>query len=355
MNLVLDAHYPQHPNLNTPAARLVRMMFQEGTNYTGGTYASGDVDRERLWPDAEQFIDQLDTAAAGDQQSNPGAVTKRFRHLLASLPYAPEKDVPSFREMGHAAKRLIAAECCAFMRETSPEEERWEPYRSWAEALTPHDVIVTFNYDLVLERLHLPVVDPMTSKGALDRANVLKLHGSVNWKRSKQGPMGRARYSVTEYDEFVLDCQDYEIGIATPGPSKRSIPEDLRELWDQAITALTRADAIVFVGFRFPPTDAVARSKLLAAITANKEAVNLNLHIVLGPDLGDKDVVRLRGLLESAARRAGRIDLKDYWSERGRAPGDGDYTYQITTHPLWGQDFLSVWTRDELFAQRRWG
>jgi hypothetical protein len=52
------------------------------------------------------------------------------------------------------ARRLVAAECAAFLQHVDPTREQWRPYRRWAASLTPNDTVVTFNYDRVLEMLH---------------------------------------------------------------------------------------------------------------------------------------------------------------------------------------------------------
>jgi hypothetical protein len=240
-----------------------------------------------------------------------------------------------------AARRLIAAECCSFLEEANLDEERWAPYRSWAETLKFPDVILTFNYDRVLETLgRFVIVPPDGSYDNDGKAAVFKLHGSVDWQRLEGPPVNgvKGRYSSTTDPRFALTCADYQIGIATPGPTKRISTKELEAIWDGALAHLKEADAIVFVGYRFPPTDAEAREKLLGAIRENRSSQSgrshhLYLHIVLGPNRADANVERLTGLLGQVMAQAGRIES---------GPVTHTETFSIGVHPLYAEDFFTV-------------
>jgi hypothetical protein len=102
---------------------------------------------------------------------------------------------------------------------------------------------------------------------------------------------------------------------------------------------LREADAIVFVGYRFPPTDAEARKKLLSAIEGNNKGAprhHLKVHIVLGPKLSD-DVERLHGLIEAVLLRAKRT--------QGSPVGRGGRTFEIHAHRMFAEDFFTVWSQ----------
>src|SRR5205823_2681786 len=97
---------------------------------------------------------------------------------------------------------------------------------------------------------------------------------------------------------LALDCGDDELSIAAPGPSKQSLSAGaFQPYWEQAMEALRTASAIVFVGYRFPPTDAEARERLLGAIRENTQEY-LAVHTVLGPSTNSDDSRRLSGLVE---------------------------------------------------------
>jgi hypothetical protein len=255
---------------------------------------------------------------------------------------APEAgaDVKKFRD---GVRRFVAAQCCAFLEGANLEEERWSPYKRWAGELGPSDTIITFNYDRVLELLGgFHVVDFASPKPHPTLPQVLKLHGSVDWRRVEDG--AAVRYEVTDDPRFVLRCEDSEIGVATPGPSKKIATKELKNLWDRALHELRAADAIVFVGYRFPPSDAEAREKLLRAIRLNHRRAphTLNVHIVLGPKRSD-DVFRLEGLLRAVLSRGGRTEGRSRKKER---------VFHLHTHPMFAEDFFTVSSRRALHRSK---
>jgi hypothetical protein len=133
-----------------------------------------------VWRDAEELLDQLDAEA---HAKVPGRVARISGLLGLDLPRAGD-----FAKIRDAARRLVAAECCAFLESVNTEEERWVPYLSWARMVKAPDVILTFNYDRVLETLARFVIVPPS--GEYDNeglAAVFKLHGSVDWRR-QEGP-----------------------------------------------------------------------------------------------------------------------------------------------------------------------
>jgi hypothetical protein len=243
----------------------------------------------------------------------------------------------AIEELGDAAKRLVAAACCAFLRGASPDQERWRPYRLWAGALEDSDTLVTFNYDRVLESLNAFDIFVPSGYQATGRPIVFKMHGSVDWQRTTE-PDGSPIYGIGPRKEFALDCPGPEIGIATPGPSKAISTKELAPVWDAALTKLKEAEVIVFVGYRFPPSDAEARERLLGAIRDN-EKTRLDVHTVLGPRQHADDVVRLAQMLKAILRQAGRHEEPHKDVER---------SYWVQPHALYAEDFFTVWSRDLL-------
>ncbi len=122
--------------------------------------------------------------------------------------------------------------------------------------------------------------------------------------------------------------------------------KELGRLWDAAKERLREAEVIVFVGFRFPPSDAEARQQLLKAIAENKSP-HVEVHIVLGPERAHRDVVRLEQLLLYAMGRSGRDVIAQ--SRVGMTLTGLQRSAGITTHALFAEDFLTVWHRDLLW------
>lgn len=310
----------------------------------------------RLWENAEEFLDQLDAAA-----ENESAASRIFRPMTSELNNAPWISGVETPDLRDAARRLVAAACCAFLHGANTNEERWQPYQAWAADLTSSDTVVTFNYDRVLETLGgfdvvvpappevltsqvVPLVPPLGAK-----PKVFKLHGSVDWRRELEKPV---RYLLAS-PEYALECDGVNIGIATPGPTKRLATQELSRLWTDACEHIQRAEVIVFVGYRFPRTDAEARGTLLKAIRENKSP-HLELHIVLGPDRRIPDVVRLQQLLRyrmaSAGRKGQRVLPPSAQRMTAAKPANETRNdFWLMTHALYAEDFFTVWDRDVLW------
>jgi hypothetical protein len=281
-----------------------------------------------LWTHAEEFLDYLDTAALS-QEEHGGPYAARLR--LTAQRWLQENGLPPVKHLSAAARRLVAAECCAFLESVDLNSERWGPHQRWSRSLTQHDTVLCFNYDRVLEKLapaHARVILPDIDGNPHNIANVcpiLKLHGSVDWRVTEN--------SIEQATErFAIDCPDEELAIATPGPSKaRGAQENFDDLWRLAVVAIRAANAIVFVGYRFPPTDAYARDQLLGALTANTANGDVWCHVVLGTDC-PSHVERLRALLTFALERRGVHPLR----------------LDIRTYQMFAEDFFSVYNHHGL-------
>lgn len=267
-----------------------------------------------LWRDPEEFIEVLESAKA------PG----RARDLLnVQSPGTPD-------ELADLARRLLAVECSQFLRGANPESERWQPYQTWSSDLNKTHTVVSFNYDRVIEMLgnrhatkFYSVVVP-TDEVALSRvrhmgcAPVLKLHGSVDWVTRN----GRVEQDTSD-DLPATAVSGTDIVIAVPGPEKGEFGRRFKEigsLWRAALEATKNAGRIVFLGYRFPVTDAFARVQFLNAIKFAAKGQRLKrVEIVLGPDERHPDVARMQRLLSFALGHA----------------------LVPTVHPLYVEDFLS--------------
>src|SRR5580692_2596737 len=230
-----------------------RRLYDDAAQIARGVFVIGLAGHERrqesLWADAEEFIDYVDTAAGltlsnplervlaltGVDSREPNPHLERMRGLVSRLTVnfnAHLKEIP-MSAIRAAARRLVAAECCAFLEAANTGSERWRPFRAWASSLTPNDTIISFNYDRVLERLREVAItegrptaiqviapnegdEPSTWR---DRAPLFKLHGSVDWQKVPQpeGTSSTEELIVKHEDKrFALTCPDEELALATP-------------------------------------------------------------------------------------------------------------------------------------------
>jgi hypothetical protein len=239
-------------------------------------------------------------------------------------------------------RKVIAAECDFVRVDVNLDAERWAPYKRWANEQASANRIITFNYDRVLEQLNMKIAVPWTQ----EEGQVYKLHGSIDWGLEPGGFFQANLWQSTDPHTEV------EPFIATPGRPKKDRSMKLKALWLKAKEALTAANVIVFMGYRFPASDAHARSELLGAIKANEQP-HLRIHTVLGPRTHDDDTVRLLKLLEHSLRSGDRTtqpELELLLAEENLYEIPGAKTFAIVPQPLYVEDFLSVIHDEELYG-----
>jgi hypothetical protein len=295
------------------------------------------------WDHAEEFLEFLSDAAAG---SGP-------RHdILRQLFRDVNGNEPKLSTVLTTAIQCVAAECF-FTSHANPKGETWDPYHRWARTLNKNHTIVSFNYDLVLEALgaadnklklgHESVVLPTLSNldeiKAAETVPIVKLHGSVNWHLFQNGVMG-----VASPDDARERLADLAVPmIAIPGPGKvAQLEKEMRQLWEVAMTALSQANAVVLLGYRFPPSDASARTRILKAVGGSPPHY-VRFHTVLGPRIEHAHSVRVMRLLAHTLENAGRT-----FPSRAH-PGESPLKYEgahheahVIQHALYVEDFLSV-------------
>lgn len=133
---------------------------------------------------------------------------------------------------------------------------------------------------------------------------LLKLHGSVNWfiKFGSQAPYlldsvvhHEDWYAVWEHNAALdkTEIQNHleKLPLIVPPilAKKRSLNQPiLRKVWAEAYRALLEAESVVFLGYRFPPTD-IAASCLFGEALQSKSA---NLRVVVKPASGDEETLK---------------------------------------------------------------
>lgn len=212
--------------------------------------------------------------------------------------------------------------------------------------------MVTFNYDTLPEYLsrespRIGIVEP-SNAGSLDfhaDVPVYKLHGSVNWElQAINGTRKIFRRSSDDWACLLKD--DSQIALGTPGDEKAGVTKQLRSLWHLASEAISKADALVFVGYRFPPSDQNAKLWFKNAIRENPK--DLVVHLVLGPRDENGDIGRLQNFVRLAC-----LGLKSDAPPTPRSPHRN--LLRIIDQKMYAEDFLSGYSgADELARIENW-
>ncbi|MBI5611303.1 MAG: hypothetical protein HY902_20685, partial [Deltaproteobacteria bacterium] len=139
-------------------------MADTGSLAVGELYSSGI--NSNLWSDAEAFLACLTSIESGDEHANLMVLwtTVAKRYGLHSVPYPEAESGPPW-QFGYDFLRarvpaLVAAQCMEFVQASRAKVETWLPYERWARSLGPEDVVISFNYDQVVETVFSQVGRP---------------------------------------------------------------------------------------------------------------------------------------------------------------------------------------------------
>jgi hypothetical protein len=316
---------------------------------------------ENRWSNAEDFLAFVDDAssdsASGASSGLFGSLLfrARTRSLLGEWAGKPHftrsgDTVRFLVRLPSEVRRALAAECSRFLLDPDLNSERWLPYQEWAGSLVPGaNTVISFIYDLGLETLSpskffVPLPSEAQTLPEM-RVPVLKLHGSVNWSLANDA-CARA-----EHPKILADTNG-QIAIAAPGRSKKRMIDDVfRPLWEVAKQELKRANAIIFLGYSFPKSDAKARHELLSAIREDECGTRLRrFDIVLGHDVKQPQTQRMLALLQACSKGRG---LPSHPAVEASQPSRGDSSeLSIVLQPLWVEDYISDYAAR--FCQDHW-
>jgi len=175
-----------------------------------------------------------------------------------------------------ARRKLVAAMTAFFWKKGSSLDES---YMAFAKQLDPSDVIITFNYDIELERAiskHtgteislLYSLVPNKPYAWKNWPTVLKLHGSIN--------LAEENGKMTWMDK-PSECAK-PIILA---PTIFKNPKDVSEhWWNRARSSLSQAKEIWFVGYSLPPLDFGARYIMRRGVRLmQKKSPETPVHVV---------------------------------------------------------------------------
>jgi hypothetical protein len=248
-------------------------------------------------------------------------------------------------QLPRAAEDMI---CSYFNSLRSRRAELYDKFA--AEVLMPGDAVITFNYDVALDRA-LKRSGKWTIRDgygfeieglALERSTctLLKLHGSTNWRGELFGGMkGFGQWNGPSLGERpVIDCAEFEYlgydglsdaqchggrariqSLIMPTANKKfykqtSLGLEWLEFWDslwrQAEYALRMSDEIYIVGYSLPEYDTRAR-KLLAGGIAENAQVSVCSHAATG---GIVESLKQIGLVNTAPCNAATFE--DFLTEK---------------------------------------
>lgn len=230
-------------------------------------------------------------------------------HGLEQYHDSPERDALAEAKVarGHLIHCLESYFEFAHGRDAQKPRSSRDYLRRALGKLRRGDVVVTLNWDTLAERtlaedgLWNPVdgygferplvwshpegvcqLPPQCSGPS--PVQVLKLHGSVGWRRSHSG-----FYLQTDgfLSEFLFPCDDAELSVADPEETPLSFSEEvilaypsflkqlrsepLQTVWHKTLRCFASAECIDVWGYSLPPDDSAVRTLLLSVVTRVRE------------------------------------------------------------------------------------
>ncbi len=279
------------------------------------------------WTNAEEYI-----SALGSQDEthahNLDEILRRLSlpgpayHELRELETGDSFSTPAERlalNCWTAAIRIVAAQCMDFLERARFDPEGWLCYDRWSRSLAAEDVIISFNYDELVEQVFLRnkrrLRVPNPRRGEVPERYegdqlLLKLHGGVSVRDTILHP---------PEPDSIANLQRNPAMIAVPGRSKSdSCMTEYDALWELAGQALRNCESLSIVGYSCPPSDEMAKALLIDGLAANRNTPSVDL--VLGYDTAA--ATRLAALLDGLAPvRNTNLFAQDYLSLCGRNQG----------------------------------
>ncbi len=153
-----------------------------------------------------------------------------------------------------------------------------------------HDAVITFNYDLVLDRAVKSTgsrvdyrLDSKNTDDISEGVSIIKLHGSINWAVCEKCGKTMIREPDSKLEQ--LDCASCNLALRPllipPSWNKAgsdSLGADVAAtLWSAAADELAHATRICVIGYSIPETDAFFRYLLTLALSRNYHLHSLSV------------------------------------------------------------------------------
>jgi len=267
------------------------------------------------WTNAEDYI-----AALGSYDSRvAAAVASMCPKAYEQRPPHDKRPTDFMLTLWTYARELVAAQCMNFLEESQDDSESWLPYDRWAKRVASDDVIISFNYDEVVEnafgRIESALFTPNPRRGdaipsKLGQPVLVKLHGSVTFRDTIH----------PGEEDSIATLHHNPPFLAVPGLSKSNDSvTDFEDMWEFASAALAKAESVAIIGYSCPKSDEMAKAMLLDTLASNWNEPLVD--IALGPNSSDAErLVTLLAATKISARNSS-LWAQDYLTAFGVGAG----------------------------------
>ncbi len=270
-------------------------------------FLPGGERKKTLWQDAEQFLERLDDLVL---RNRPQSLIGELARFFWNPP-----PMGNIEELRWFVTARLCMEVNDYVEDLEMTSDRVSPYKHWIDRLDERDFILSFNYDMLIEKVSGETIEALAPHEAVDESNInlIKLHGSVDWARDRDDKWSRRATGNKWWalkDTLHSEVRPY---IGMPGVSKGRFTTQFKGLWDYAENAIAGAQVIHIVGYRFPESDSVASLRLLNALRKNTSCPTVN--IVLGSNEETPDVRRLSRLVKANLGENSKVNVLPMYAQ----------------------------------------
>jgi hypothetical protein len=182
-------------------------------------------------------------------------------------------------DVAQIKKDLLLATSVVLHRER-PKTAR-SKVTKFAELLRAGDVVITFNWDLLVENALYDLKKDWEYKLCDDSICILKPHGSLDWYDSEEVSIkSDLVFALNEKYKRIQVFKRFRPPrisrptvpvILPPVMNKKVVFKELESIWRDAWKALRHAREIYVIGYSLPPEDLHARLTIRSAIRGNEK------------------------------------------------------------------------------------
>lgn len=264
-----------------------------------------ELDRRKYW-ELWSFLDQL--------TGNPRLANVEHTLLtLDQLAISPLEGVEPFFDEVRARHQRVRKELDSYILERLGTIKF--PPDNWAAQVlhgaSSTTTVVTTNYDNLAERIlsqqkglrhrtpntnchHCKLCaildDECKCNGGMSldeawRGSLLKLHGSISWRRCANLECGTQQCLLPDQhcrvfsNETCITCGSECGPVLVPPSMVKTFDKfrGLKQVWNAAYQALSVARSIIFWGFSFPTSDVLISQMLRSALTTKKRSLEIGI------------------------------------------------------------------------------
>ncbi len=267
-----------YPLTNELISKIIRSHFENNhdtfliVNFIRNLYPNFNLDY-KIYPNIEDILSLIEVS------KDVGTKIPRFQYKYYT------EDVSEIKRA--ILKKLYVY---FFIKLNKVEGDRAKKIVEFAKCLKPSDVIISFNWDLNLEK----VLEGLKKEyqynladGNIEKITILKPHGSLNWfkldeillSRDKTEPLFEGSKDIQVFKPLrpVSSAikKDF-LPFIIPPIMQKEINEDLKTIWENIYAVLSQANEINILGYSLPSNDLNVRYAFRTAIWRNKHIQDKN-------------------------------------------------------------------------------